>query len=909
MIRSELAGVSAADYVHINSLQNDLNKILREEEIKWYQRSKERDIKEGDSNTKYFMIKASGRKRKSKIFRLIQDEGIIQGDDNLLKYATNFYKDLFGHVDLPPISLCIPLDDVLSEEDKVELSCKFTMDEVKNALFSMKRNSAAGPDGFPAEFFQFFWNLICNDLLRLFHDFYEGKINISRLNYGVVTLLAKGQGADRIQMYRPICMLNVPFKNFTKVLNNRAMKIADKTISKAQSAFIKGRYILDNVLMLHEAIHSLHRKKCSAVLFKVDFEKAYDKINWSFMLDVLKMKGFPERFVQWTKDVVSNGKVAITINDVIGPYFVTRKGLRQGDPFSPLLFNLAADVLATLVQRAQEQGFIKGVLPRVYAGGLNILQYADDTIFCFEDDLEGARNLKIILCVFEHLTGLKINFLKSEIFCFGKALEKQADYAGIFTCAIGGFPFRYLGLPLHYKKLCNADWKSAEEKVEKGAAAWQGGLLSMGGRLIRTETCLSNIISHLLNFFRLPKGVGKRINFFRARVLWQEREGVRKYHLVNWLDVCQPRDQGGLGVTNLDIKNISLLCKWLWRLENEDGDWQEMIRAKYLKRKTLSQCESSPANSHFWNGIMSVKDIFYNCCQRIVGDGHKTRFWEDAWIHNKPLCQLFPRLYKLTFHQNITVAKAFEHDFNCIRFRRCLYGETLDMWNKLLDMCSQVVLSEEPDKVNWLLTSSGQFSVKSLYQYIIAKRVVFPFKFLWKLKVPLKIKAFIWLVIKGRILTKDNLCKKGWKGTNKCEFCDANEYIDHLFFTCSLARFLWNVVGSALGNPQTPLSFFDLCQNWLPKYTGKDRMVIAIGTTALLWSIWKARNKSCFQSSLPRDPTDIIVSLCYMLDSWGVLQKRGVEKTLKEVTKRLAQIARDVFKRAYGWGPAVRRLC
>ncbi|EMS46160.1 Chaperone protein DnaJ [Triticum urartu] len=89
----------------------------------------------------------------------------------------------------------------------------------------------------------------------------------------------------------------------------------------------------------------------------------------------------------------------------------------------------------------------------------------------------------------------------SEIFCFGKALEKQADYAGIFTCAIGGFPFKYLGLPLHYKKLCNADWKPAEEKVEKGGAAWQGALLSMGGRLIRTETCLSNVISHLFNFF------------------------------------------------------------------------------------------------------------------------------------------------------------------------------------------------------------------------------------------------------------------------------------------------------------------------------------------------------------------------------------------------------------------------
>ena len=125
------------------------------------------------------------------------------------------------------------------------------------------------------------------------------------------------------------------------------------------------------------------------------------------------------------------------------------------------------------------------------------------------------------------------------------------------------------------------------------------------------------------------------------------------------------------------------------------------------------------------------------------------------------------------------------------------------------------------------------------------------------------------------------MCKTGWKGTNKCEFCDANECIDHLFFTCSFARFLWNVVGSALGNPQTPLSFFDFCQNWLPKYTGKDRMVIAIGTTALLWSVWKVRNKPCFQSSLPKDPTDIIFSLCSVLDSWGVLQKRGVQKTLK----------------------------
>ena len=449
--KSELSGVSEADYVLRNKLQNDLNKILREEEIKWYQRSKEKDIKEGDGNTKYFMIKASGRKRRSKIFRFIQDEGIIQGDEQLLKYATDFYKKLFGPVELLPVSLNIPLTDMLSDEDKSKLASKFTLDEIKTAVFSMRHNRAAGPDGMPIEFFQTFWHLICNDLLSLFQDFYDDMIDISRLNYGVVTLLAKGQGADRIQMYRPICMLNVPFKIFTKVLNNRAMTTAHKTISKVQSAFIKGRYILDNVAVLHETLHSLHKSKCAAVIFKVDFEKAYDKINWDFMLSTLKMKGFPDKFIRWTKAVIHNGKAAITLNDLIGPYFVTRKGLRQGDPFSPLLFNLAADVLATLVQRAQEQGISKGVLPRLYEGGLTVLQYADDTIFCFEDDLEGARNLKVILCVFEHLTGLKINFLKSEIHCFGAALLKQEEYAQIFTCAVGDFPFTYLGLTLHFK--------------------------------------------------------------------------------------------------------------------------------------------------------------------------------------------------------------------------------------------------------------------------------------------------------------------------------------------------------------------------------------------------------------------------------------------------------------------------
>lgn len=97
--------------------------------------------------------------------------------------------------------------------------------------------------------------------------------------------------------------------------------------------------------------------------------------------------------------------------------------------------------------------------------------------------------------------------------------------------------------------------------------------------------------------------------------------------------------------------------------------------------------------------------------------------------------------------------------------------------------------------------------------------------------------GFVWLVIKERILTKDNLSKKGWAGDKRCEFCDADENIDHIFFTCSFAKFLWNVICGALGNPTMPISFLDLCQNWLPTYTGKDRVVVAVGSVALIWTI------------------------------------------------------------------------
>ena len=124
-------------------------------------------------------------------------------------------------------------------------------------------------------------------------------------------------------------------------------------------------------------------------------------MKWSFLQQTLRMKGFSENWCALIHSCVAGGSVAVNINDEIGRFFQTKKGLRQGDPLSPILFNIVADMLAIMIERAKLDGQIEGVVPHLVDGGLSILQYADDTILFMEHDLDKALNLKLILSAFE----------------------------------------------------------------------------------------------------------------------------------------------------------------------------------------------------------------------------------------------------------------------------------------------------------------------------------------------------------------------------------------------------------------------------------------------------------------------------------------------------------------------------
>jgi hypothetical protein len=234
----------------------------------------------------------------------------------------------------------------------------FTPEELDAVLKETKTDTAPGPDGLPVLFYKKFWPMLRHPVLQILNGFAMGTVDIARLNFGILSLIPKVLGADDIKQFCPIELINVIFMLVSKAYAIRLSPVAHRNISPAQLAFIKGRFIQDSPLALHEIIHELKSKKLPAVLLKLDFEKAYDRVSWDFLREVLLRKGFKPALVHHIMHLVSGGQTAISINGEVGPYFRNKRGVRQGDPLSPLLFDFVADALDAIVVRAREAGHI-----------------------------------------------------------------------------------------------------------------------------------------------------------------------------------------------------------------------------------------------------------------------------------------------------------------------------------------------------------------------------------------------------------------------------------------------------------------------------------------------------------------------------------------------------------------------
>jgi hypothetical protein len=307
-----------------------------------------------------------------------------------------------------------------------------------------------------------------------------------------------------------------------------------------QTAFVKGRYILENVVSAHEILHDSMKNKEKGVILKLYYEKTYDRVDWLFLEEMLNSRGFG---IRWIMKLVKGGSICICLNDENNPLFSPGKGLRRGDPLSSLLFNLVGDVFTRMLIKAARRVHITGFMSSLYPKGVLSLQYADDTLLFLKHSTTSAGLLKWIMVCFEQLSGMKSNYNKSDLVPTNLDEDETMQYARIFCCKIDSFPFRYLGVPLHYK-LRREDIQPIVDKVLNRIPGWKGRLLSCGARLVLLRACLASIPIYLMSLIRFPKWAIESINSHMT-IFWDDNEDKHKYHLSNWQSLAQRKEGGG----------------------------------------------------------------------------------------------------------------------------------------------------------------------------------------------------------------------------------------------------------------------------------------------------------------------------------------------------------------------------
>jgi hypothetical protein len=211
-----------------------------------------------------------------------------------------------------------------------------------------------------------------------------------------------------------------------------------------------------------------------------------------------------------------------------------------------------------------------------------------------------------------------------------------------------------------------------------------------------------------------------------------------------------------------------------------------------------------------------------------------------------------------------------------------------------------VQLNNDKDQFVWQLTESGLFSVKSMYLDLMNGHTRFLRKYLWKIKIPLKIKIFMWFLSNKVLLTKDNLIKRKWTGNQNCCFCDNNETIDHLFLSCPFAKLIWRMVYFAYNIPP-PANITNMFGNWLNGVKKNDKEHIRIGISAICWSIWTSRNDIVFNKQKGTNFLQVIIRAAHWIQLWAYLLPEDQRDTMAIGCNRILTVTRDCYFQATGW--------
>jgi len=304
------------------------------------------------------------------------------------------------------------------------------------------------------------------------------------VNSNLIVLVPKIIGPQVIGDYRLIALANFQFKIVTKILADRLVIITMRIVFVEQRGFVREHNISDCVILASKAINSIDKKQFGGnVALKVDIANAFDTLNWNFLLTVLRQFGFFEVFVDWISAILQPARLSILINAKTVGFFSCSRGVRQGDPLSPLLFCLAEEILSRALSAAQSEGRLS---PMVYARGVSFpthILYADDVlIFC----IRTKSNIRCVLKIFHDyskVSGQHINHAKSRFFNGAMTMARVQMLAALLGFTAGTIPFLYLGCPIFKGKPKTIYFQAITDKIMYKLSTWKGTVLSIMGHI------------------------------------------------------------------------------------------------------------------------------------------------------------------------------------------------------------------------------------------------------------------------------------------------------------------------------------------------------------------------------------------------------------------------------------------
>ena len=867
--------LAAGGSIHLlkleNKLRKELNVILKEIELLWFQKSRVDAIRDGDRNTKYFHISTIIRRRINRIDTLRHDDGHwVTDTDEVKRMVVEFFAALFtDDMSQPHLGLPSGFFPQIAPEKMDLLAKPYAVEEVFQALRTMAPLKAPGPDGFQAFFYQKYWTLVGRSVCDLVLGVLNGGHLPEGLNDTFLTLIPKVDNPQKVTQFRPIGLCNVAYKLITKVLVQRLKHILPDLISPYQASFVPGRQITDNIVIMQEALHTMRRKKGlhGLMAIKLDLEKAYDKLNWNFIRSTLLDMRLPQLMVDVIMRCISSCSMRVLWNGEPTECFTPSRGVRQGDPLSPYIFVACVERLSQLIECLVQGGQWRPL--RVCKNGpqLSRLLFADDIILFAEATEAQARLIHDCLDRFCAASGQTISASKSKIYFSPNTDALEIDkIKSILEMDSTDDLGKYLGVPTINGRVTRTQYSYILERMEKRLAGWKTSCLSLAGRTTLIQSTLAAIPSYTMQSARLPRSVCDEIDRKVRRFLWGGTTTARKIHLVHWNTVTKPKALGGLGIHAMRQLNSAFLAKLGWRVLHEpDSFWVRVLHAKYCRgRSGLEALSSKTSDSHVWRGITGATETLQQGIGVAVANGRNTMFWTHKWVgpdalatktHSPPAAEeLSKRVCDYWDDGRGWRWTSFNHLLPVDTLQRIASYELFPMANS-------------QDQLFWRGSCSGRFTIKSALS-IIRKDVAVDrenyWTRLWKIKVPQRVKAFAWLLLHDKLMLNANRLERGLTDNPSCGFC-ANEYEDrdHVFRRCPRAISVWNAFAYwNLGRKGSGDDFLCWClvnlQDTEQLESWPSHFLI------ILWYLWKWRNYSCFDKAdrIPYDKVRFLQVRC-----------------------------------------------